>query len=455
MSKTYRPYEPNQMFLMPPSLLEWLPSNHMVHVLREVMEIIDLSPITSTYEAEERGYPPYHPKVMTGILLYGYCHGIRSSRKLAKHCQEDVAYRVLSANNQPDFRTISAFRQRHLAALPHLFAEILQLCQKAGMVSFGHVSLDGTKIKANASKHKAMSYARMKTEITRLEEEIASLLKQAERTDADEDKKYGTDKRGDELPDELARRETRLARILQAKKELEEETKRQKDEPKDPPPASKPSAKIKTEVDPKTGKRIVSPDAQRNFTDPESRIMPYQKTYVQGYNPQLLIDSKRQVIVATALTNCPNDQRLLSYMLTRLPQMPKVLTADAGYDVAAHETMLRKSKIDAYIAVAREKHGHGSDTPSVRGRPPKDLTFKQWMARKVRTKKGRKIYARRKVIAEPAIGQIKHVMGFRQFSLRGAWKAEAEWFLVSAAHNFRKLFKELLTKPKLWEAIAT
>ena len=454
MSKTYRPYEPNQMLLMPPSLLEWLPSNHMVHVLREVLEIIDLSPITSTYEVEERGYPPYHPKVMTGILLYGYCHGITSSRKLAKHCQEDVAYRVLSANNQPDFRTISAFRQRHLAALPHLFAEILQLCQKAGMVSFGHVSLDGTKIKANASKHKAMSYARMKTEITRLEEEIASLLKRAERTDADEDKQYGTDKRGDELPEELARRETRLARILQAKKELEEEAKQQKDEPKDPPPTSKPSARIKTEVNPKTGKRIVSPDAQRNFTDPESRIMPYQKTYVQGYNPQLLVDSKRQVIVATALTNCPNDQKLLSYMLTRLPQMPKVLTADAGYDVAAHEKMLRKSKVDAYIAVTREKHGNDTDTPSVRGRPPKDLTFKQRMARKVRTKKGRKIYARRKVIVEPAIGQIKHAMGFRQFSLRGAWKAEAEWFLVSAAHNFRKLFKELLTKPKLWGAIA-
>ena len=455
MSKTYRPYEPNQLFLMPPSLLEWLPSDHMVHVLREVLEIIDLTPITSSYEEEDRGYPPYHPKVMTGILLYGYCHGITSSRKLEKHCVEDVAYRVLAANNRPDFRTINTFRRRHLGALPHLFAEVLHLCQKAGMVSFGHVSLDGTKIKANASKHKAMSYARMKTDIVRLENEIASLLKRADRTDAEEDKKYGVDKRGDELPEELARRETRLAKILQAKKELEEEAKRQKHDPKDPPPTSKPSARIKTEVNPKTGKRMVSPDAQRNFTDPESRIMPYQGSYVQGYNPQLLVDSKRQVIVATALTNCPNDKRLLSYMLTRLPRKPKILSADAGYDVAAHEKTLRKSKIDAYIAVAREKHGIDTESPCVRGRPPEDLSFKQRMARKVQTKKGRKIYARRKVIAEPAIGQIKHAMGFRQFSLRGAWNAEAEWFLVCAAHNFRKLFKELFTKPKLWQVIAT
>lgn len=455
MSKTYRPYEPNQMLLMPPSLLEWLPSDHMVHVLRQVLEIIDLTPITSIYEGEERGYPPYHPKVMTGILLYGYCHGNTSSRKLAKHCVEDVAYRVLAANNQPDFRTINTFRKRHLDALPYLFVEILRLCQKAGMVSFGHISLDGTKIKANASKHKAMSYGRMQTDIVRLKKEITSLLKQAERTDAEEDKKYGVDKRGDELPDELARRETRLAKLLEAKKALEEEAKQQEKEPKNPPPSAKPSARIKTEVDAKTGKRIVSPDAQRNFTDPESRIMPYQGTYVQGYNPQLLVDSKRQVIVSTELTNCPNDKRLLPYMLTRLRRKPKVLTADAGYDVAAHEKTLRKSKIDAYIAVAREQHGREIEPVGLRGRPLKDLRFKERMARKLQTKKGRRMYARRKVIVEPAIGQIKHVMGFRQFSLRGQWKAEAEWFLVCAAHNFRKLFKELFTKPRLWKVITT
>lgn len=452
MSKTYRPYEPDQMFLLPPSLLEWLPLEHMVHALREILEIIDLSPITSVYEAEERGYPPYHPKAMTGILLYGYCHGITSSRKLSKRCQEDVAYRILAANNQPDHRTINSFRKRHFSALPHVFAEILRLCQKAGMVSFGHVSLDGTKIKANASKHKAMSYGRMKTEITRLEAEIAALLKQAERIDAREDKKYGVDKRGDELPEELARRETRLARILQAKKELEEEAKQEKNNPKDPPPSSRPSAKIKTEPHPKTGKRHIAPDAQRNFTDPESRIMPYQKTMIQGYNAQLLVDSKRQVIVATVLTNCPNDRKMLPHMLTQLPIRPKVLTADAGYDVAPYEEVLRKSKIDAYIAVAQEKHGYSA--PVVRGRPPKDLTFKQKMARKLRTKNGRTIYARRKCIVEPAIGQIKHAMGFRTFSVRGLYKAEAEWFLVSAAHNLRKLVKELITEPKLWGAIA-
>jgi transposase len=217
MGKTYRPYAPDQIFLLPPSLQEWLPTDHMVYVVRDVVVVIDLRSITTVYEEEERGYPPYHPKVMVGILLYGYCHGVTPSRKLSKRCQEDVAFRVLAANNQPDFRTISEFRRRHLAVLPQLFAEILRLCEKAGLVKFGHVALDGTKIKANASKHKAMSYGRMKQDITRLKKEIASLLDEAERADAREDKKYGADKRGDELPEELARRQTRLAKIREAK----------------------------------------------------------------------------------------------------------------------------------------------------------------------------------------------------------------------------------------------
>src|SRR5258707_173393 len=183
MSKTYRPYEPDQMFLMPPSLTDWLPAGHMVYFVREILDTIDLSPITCVYEDETRGNPPYHPKVMTGILIYGYCHGIVSSRKLEKHCLEDVAFRVLAANNQPDHRTISDFRKLHLPTLEYLFAEILQLCQKAGLVKFGHIALDGTKIKANASKHKAMSYGRMKQDTKRLRKEISDLLRQAEGTD--------------------------------------------------------------------------------------------------------------------------------------------------------------------------------------------------------------------------------------------------------------------------------
>ena len=225
MSKTFRPFEPDQMFLLPPSLTEWLPKNHLVFFIREVLDEMDLRPITNEYEDEERGYPPYHPKMMTGILLYGYCCGITSSRKLAKHCQEDVAFRVLAANNQPDHRTIGDFRKRHLKALEHVFVEILRLCREAGLVKFGHVALDGTKMKANASKHKAMSYGRMNDDIKRLKHEIAQLLDQAETTDAREDAQYGIDKRGDELPDELTHREDRLAKIKAAKRALEAEGK--------------------------------------------------------------------------------------------------------------------------------------------------------------------------------------------------------------------------------------
>jgi len=453
MSKTYRPYEPDQMFLLPPSLIEWLPKDHLVFFVRDVLERIDLSPITSVYEQEERGYPPYHPKVMTGILLYGYCTGITSSRKLAQRCQEDVAFRVLAANNGPDFRTISDFRKRHLEALQHVFVEILTLCQKAGLVKFGHLSLDGTKVKANASKHKAMSYGRMKQDISRLEQEIARLLHEADKADRREDKKYGTDKRGDELPDELGRRETRLAKIMEAKRALEEEAKRNKDD--DPPASGPPMAKVKSEDNGTSGKQTPPHTAQRNFTDPDSRIMPYQKTFIQGYNAQVIVDSEHQIIVATDVTNSPKDDAQLMYMVTRLPRKPKVFTLDAGYASKQNIAYLKKRKIDAYIACGREKHGLHDD-PLPRGRIPGSLTALQMMRRKVRTLKGRRLYARRKAIVEPVIGQIKHATGFRQFRLRGHPKVRAEWFLVSAGHNLKKLFRAILQEPDRRElALAT
>ena len=267
---------------------------------------------------------------MTGILLYGYCHGITSSRKLERRCQEDIAFRVLAANIQPDHRTINDFRKLHLATLEHLFVEVLELCQKASLVKFGHISLDGTKIKANASRHKAMSYGRMKQETKRLKKEISQLLQQAEETDDREDRLYGKDKRGDELPVELARRETRLARIEEAKRALEQEAKEQSEEenkPKPPSDEQMPMAKVKREVDANTGKEKIADDAQRNFTDPDSRIMPYQKTFVQGYNAQVAIESAHQIIVATDLTNNPTDDVL--------PRCPFTLTflMDADPDI--------------------------------------------------------------------------------------------------------------------------
>lgn len=455
MSKTYRPYEPEQMFLMPPSLVDWLPKEHLVFFVKEVLETIDLSPITEVYEREERGYPPYHPKMMTGVLLYGYCHGITSSRKLGRHCQEDVAFRVLAANNAPDHRTISDFRKRHLEALEHLFVEILSLCRKAGLVKFGHVSLDGTKIKANASKHKAMSYGRMKQDSERLKQEISRMLKEAEKVDRREDKKYGRDKRGDELPEELARRESRLAKIQEAKRALEEEARKNNQDKDDHPKSSGgPMAKIKTEPDPKTGKEVVSDSAQRNFTDPDSRIMPYQKTFVQGYNVQLAVDKPHQIIVATDVSNTPTDDAQLPYMLTRLGKKPKLFSADAGYGAEKNLKHLKRKRINAFVAVGREKHGAPQDR-APRGRIPRGLTQRQRMARKLQTAKGKRTYALRKVIVEPVIGQIKQAIGFRQFSLRGHPKVRAEWFLVAAVHNLRKLFTACKENPKRRLLLAT
>ena len=453
MSKTYRSFAPDQMFLMPPSLVEWLPKNHLVFFVRDVLEKIDLSPITSVYEREERGYPPYHPKMMTGILLYGYCNGIASSRKLAKRCEEDIAFRVLAANSQPDFRTISDFRKRHLEALQHLFLEILSLCRKAGLVKFGHIALDGTKMKANASLHKAMSYGRMQQETARLKQEIAQLLKQAERVDRHEDRQYGQDKRGDELPEELARRESRLAKIEEAKRALEEEARRNNDDCS--PSSGSPSSKIKTERKGKSGKERPAHNAQRNFTDPDSRVMPYQRTFVQGYNGQLAVDGAHQIIVATDVTNYPKDDAHLAHMIDQLPRTPKVLTADAGYCSDENLRLLRrKKKMDAYIAVGRENYGTLQQVP-VRGRPPKTITLRERMRRKLLTRQGQQRYARRKAVAEPPIGHIKHVLGFRQFSLRGQAKARGEWFLITTAHNLKKLFTACLAKPKRRLVLAT
>jgi transposase len=437
------------MFLLPPSLNEWLPGDHMVYFLRDVLDAIDLSSITDVYEQSEQGYPPYHPKMLTGVLFYGYTHSVFSSRKLESHCQESIPFRVLAANNTPDHRTISDFRKRHLAALQHLFVEILRLCQEAGLVKFGHVSIDSTKIKANASKHKAVSYGRMKHEIARLEQEIAQLLGEASRVDADEDCRYGADQRGDELPEELARRESRLQKIQQAKKALEEEAQRAHASQTDSSSSLMvPQATIKTAVDSETGQERPVDKAQRNFTDPDSRIMPAPgKTFIQGYNAQVAVDSAHQIIVATYVTNCPNDYRTMPYLLTQLPQNPKVITADAGYPVAANLEYVNTRKIDAYIAVDREPHSALKAPASPRGRIPVHLQAEDRMRRKLRTVKGPRLYARRKAIAEPPFGHIKHVMGFRQFSLRGFAKVTAEWFLVTAAYNLRKLFRACLQKP--------
>ena len=443
MCKTYRPYDPDQQFLMPPSMREWLPEGHLAYFISDTIDGMDLSAIQSRYEKNLSGYPPYHPRMMTKVLFYAYCTGVYSSRKIARKLEEDVAFRVLAADNQPDFRTVSDFRKEHLPALAELFKQVLRLCQRAGMVRLGHVALDGTKQKANASKHKAMSYGRMKEESARLEAEIAELLDLAGRTDEEEDRELGRDVRGDELPVELAHREGRVAKIRQALRELEDEAKGgdAQEEPvvdQDKAPRTQGS---------RAGKRASGvPDdkAQRNFTDPESRIMPGEdKSFIQGYNAQAAVDSDYQVVVATLVTNRASDVVHVEEMVGRIAantgEMPAEMSLDAGYYSDANVRLLEAEQIDVYMPPCRVKHNeYRWALPQV---PPAGSATRERMKGKVFTDEGREKYGLRKQTVEPVFGQIKHCRAFRQFSMRGRQACEAEWSLVCIAHNLLKLAK--------------
>ena len=435
MSKTFRPYDPEQIFLMPASISDWLPKGHLAYFISDVVDHLDLSVIMSRY-TEEKGYPPYHPAMMVKVLLYAYCVGVPSSRKIEKRLEEDIAFRVLAANNTPDFRTISDFRKDHLKALAALFVQMLKLCQKAGLVKLGHVSIDGTKIKANASKHKAMSYEHMQKKTDELAAEIARLLAEAEATDTVEDTRYGKGKRGDELPEELRYRERRLKKIQEAKQALEEEARQEVQAAQ--PAADK--AEVGTDV-------RVKPKAQRNFTDPDSRIMRdgATKAFEQAFNGQVAVDSANQIIVAAGVTRECNDKQQVESMVERMKAnlggaCPKRMTLDNGYYSDDNVGVLRRAGIDAYIATGRRKHGE-APPPAPRGRIPKGLTEKERMTRKLRTVKGRCTYAKRKEIAEPVIGQIKEARGFRRFLLRGFGKVNAEWLIICLTHNLLKLFR--------------
>lgn len=428
MSKVFRPYEPNQPFLMPASMREWLPTKHLAYFISDVADHLDLSAIMDRYR-EEKGYPPYHPAMMVKVLLYAYCIGVPSSRKIAKRLEEDIAFRVLAANNTPDFRTISDFRKDHLEALALLFVQVLKLCQRAGLVKLGHVSLDGTKIKANASKHKAMSYKRMKEEEARLEAEVQDLLNKAKAVDDEEDKTYGKNKRGDELPKELAFRESRLKKIREARATLE--------------------AEARIEAEQSHGKRWVTgiPEdkAQRNFTDPESHIMPAQggKHFEQAYNAQAAVDSANQVIVAADVTDQPSDKGQASPMMQQVKEntgrLPREMSADAGYFSSDEVTKLASFGLDVYMPPG--KMCHTREMPAApRGRIPNELSIVDRMRRKLKTKLGRKRYGLRKELPEPVFGQIKQARGFRQFLLRGKQKVRGEWRFICTGHNLLKLF---------------
>jgi transposase len=457
MCKRYRSYNPEQQFLMPPSMRDWLPERHLSYFISDTFDEMDLSEIERVYEKDLRGQPPYHPVMMTKVLFYAYCTGVFSSRKIAGKLEEDVAYRVLAADNKPDFRTISDFRKLHLSALANLFKEVLMFCRQAGMARLGHVALDGTKQKANASKHKAMSYGRMKEESARLETEIAELLASAQRTDDEEDRQYGADVRGDELPDELAVREGRLARIKQAMAELEAEANEPAGCECEKPvssdvvgpgsnePESVSSSKLKKRGRP-SKKPVGVPDdkAQKNFTDPESKIMlAGDKSFIQGYNAQAAVDSDYQVVVATMVSNQAADSQHVEPMTEKIEEnngrLPDEMSLDAGYYSEANVEYLKSKQIDMYIPPCRLKHREYRDA---KPEPVTEAsTVREQMKSKVLTDEGRAKYGLRKVTVEPVFGQIKRCMGFRQFSMRRRDACESEWSLVCAAHNLRKLFK--------------
>lgn len=426
--KTFRPYEPDQMVLLPPSLSDWVPENHLARFVSDLVDTLDLSAIEETY-TEERGYPPYHPCMMVKVLLYAYCTGTYGSRRIARQLHDSVALRYLAAGNQPDFRTISDFRKQHLEALRGLFEQVLTICREAGMVKLGRVAVDGTKMKANASKHKAMSYGRMREKEKTLKREIRQLLDRAEAADRDDDQRYGSGGGGEDLPAELARRDSRLKKIREARAALEARAReRAEAEGKDPEQA-KPR-----------------PKDQYNFTDPESRIQKTNSGYIQGYNAQSSVDAEWQVIVAQHVTPTTVDAQQMQPAVDRIKKSlrakPKVILADAGYWSEENVKRLQKERIEAFIATRREKHGEPRRV-AARGRAPKSLTVRERMERALSTVRGRKAYARRKAIVEPVFGQIKHARGFRQFLLRGLKHVEGEWALVTTAHNMLKLFTAL------------
>jgi transposase len=440
----FKPYEPEKPLFLPPDMRKWLPEDHLAVFVSDVVDALDLSEIADKYYRYHGGQPAYHPAMMLKLLFYGYCVGIRSSRRIEQKTYEDVAFRVLSCDTHPDHSRISDFRKRHLAEISGLFVQVLAICREAGLIKLGHVALDGTKVKANASKHKAMSYDRLVKRGPELAAEVERLLAEAEALDEREDKKYGKGKRGDELPKELKFKQARLAKIRQAKQALEDQTRREAIEAgkldKDGnPPASGGSAS--SEKSPGTP----APKSQRNFTDPDSRIMldGATKAFMQAYNGQIAVDCKSQVIVAADVTQAANDKQQLVPMVEQieenLGEIPDCVLADNGYFSQENVEYVASNYMEPMIAPERTKHTD-SPSPAPKDRIPDDMSVVDRMGRKFKTQKGKKTYSKRKESVEPVFGQIKEARGIRAFFLRGLERVKAEWSLICLTHNILKLW---------------
>ena len=439
-------YEPGQDLLLPPSLQDWLPDGHMAHFISDTVESFDLSAWEADYGSESgAGAPPFPPRMMLKVLIYGYATGTFSSRKVAAKCVEDVAFRYLCAQLTPDFRSFQKFRKRHLARFAELFVQVVQLAQEAGLVKLGRIAIDGTKMKANASKHKAMSYQHMCAQIEKLEGEIAEIIKRAQAVDDAEETALG-DYDGYSLPDALAHREARLKTIQAAKLRLEEraqkraeaEKERREAEAKEHEEQGEKPKRYRKEPDP-----VPKAKEQENFTDPDSRIVRdgATKGFIQGYNGQAAVDDKTQIIVAADLNNHASDSNELLPILDQVEEntgvAPKEVLADAGYKSEANFEALKERETEAYIACGRE--AYDSRIPCPRGPLPQGASRTDRMERKLKTKKGREKYRKRKHIVEPVFGWLKNVLGFRQVSLRGEAKVRGEWHLICLSLNLRRM----------------
>jgi transposase len=459
--KTYRMWDAlqgGQQVVTPCGIL---PEDDLVFFLLDVVPQLDLSVFHSHYAQEMRGQPPFDVTMMVTLLTYAYAVGVCSSRKIAAACERNLAFRAIVGATPPDFRTISDFRKIHLAAFRPLFLEVLRLAGEMGLVKLGNLSTDGTKMKANASRHKAMSYGYMKKDITRLEAEIEQLLKQAEQTDAEQDAALGS-RRGDELPAELKRREDRLVKIQEARVRLEAEARVATDEEqrrRDAEQAEREAAGRK-----RRGKEPAALDptpedkAQTNFTDPEAKIMKQSnKGFDYSFNAQAVVDGENQIIVAAEVSRAANDKQqgvpMARAALDNLNAagierpvaadgtlVPVPNTADNGYFSENAVEELEKMGMDPYIATGRQKHNEAS-VPLAAGTLPAEAIVKEKMIHKLQSAAGKLLYAARKHIVEPVFGQIKSARGIRAFLLRGLEKVRAEWQLICLTHNMLKMWR--------------
>jgi len=442
--KRFKAYDTNQSYLLPASPREWLPKDHLAYFIDNVVDQLDLCEVFAGYEGT-KGQPPYHPQMMVKVWLYGYCVGIRSSRRLERALHEDVGFRMLSGNQQPDHWTLSEFRRRHLAALRGLFLQTVRLAQEAGMVRLGQVAIDGTKLKANASKHKAMSCARMKKEEKRLSEEIRQYFEEVEATDQAEQERYGM-KRGDELPDHLKTEKQRLEAIRAAMAQLEEQA-RQKTAAEQRKRREKAERQGRTHHPRKDPDDAVpSPKAQCNFTDPDSRIMKNaDKAFIQGYNAQAAVDVDTQIIVAAQLSNQAADGPHLVGMIEQVEQatenLPQEVLADGGYFSEDNVTTLEEQGISVLIPPEWVRHREWRERCSPVLPPPDAASVSEWMSYRLKLPKNRERYRKREQSVEPVFGQIKEARGLRQFLLRGLDKVSALWQLECAVHNLLKLYR--------------